>query len=642
MKAVFLCCVLWFALPTLAQARTLHWSSLTVHVQIDEEGALHITERHAMVFDGDWNGGERIFQLRSWHDLDVASVTEIEPDSGARIRLREGDLDAVNEYKLARGHVLRWRSRLPSDPPFDHALKVYEVAYTLEGALLPQGASYKLNHDLAFPDRSGEIERFDATLDFAPEWQVPDVPRTIHREHVQPGESVFVSTRLRYVGSGTPSAVASVGSIASTTSLPWLRYAAVAIVLVFAALSVRDWLRSERALGRFEPHIPLDSIDEQWLTENVFVLKPEVVGATWDRNTSAAEVAALLARLTLEGKLASSVKRRGWGPFQREILHLTMLCERSAFQSYERRLIDKLFFDDSRQTDTDAIRSHYKNKGFNPAQELDARLRKRAPSVFAADFSLARWRAWLTAGLFVGGGTLMAIGWLRTPDTIWPTAMPLVAFLIVYAIGLAYAYGYSEHVHDLRPRLIRALLAPTVICAGLAYVLLGSPFPLVALQLVAFPVLVLAFLNSVFNRMHSREMPKGMQLRRTLGSARKYFERELAAEQPRLKDEWFPYLLAFGLGPTVDRWFKAFGGATRSDRQDFGTSSTAIDMSRGGGSSTWTGGGGAFSGAGASGSWAAAAAGVAAGVPAASSSGGSGGGGGGGSSSSGGGGGGGW
>jgi hypothetical protein len=131
-----------------------------------------------------------------------------------------------------------------------------------------------------------------------------------------------------------------------------------------------------------------------------------------------------------------------------------------------------------------------------------------------------------------------------------------------------------------------------------------------------------------------------MEFRRSLAAAREFFTTELRAERPRLRDEWLPYLIAFGLAKHMDRWFRAFGGtATRAVAPS--TGSFGDSGGRSGPSWTGFGGGGGFSGGGASASWAAAASSMAAGVSA-PSSGGSSGGGGGGGGSSGGGGGGGW
>ena len=630
-RSFLVCCAILFATPH-AMARTLDWPSLTVNVQVDEEGVLHITERHAMRFDGDWNGGERAFRLRTWHTLKLESVAELTPEGVEQTPLMPGYLSRVNEYQL-RGNVLRWRNRLPTDPPFDNELKIYEIAYTIEGALVADGDGYILDHDLAFPDRPAQIERFDATVEFDPAWQGVESPQTFHREHLGPGESVYIVAHPRYAGAGTPSAVLSEYSIASATGLPMLRRAAVGLTVLGAILMAFLFVWRERTIGRFAPHVSLDRIDEQWLAEHVFKLKPEIVGAAWDRKTSASEVAALIARLTLEGKLGSSVIVRGWGPFKRQVLRLTLACERDAFDTYERALIDRLFFGGRGETDTDLIREHYRTKGFDPAAVISYALKRRASVVFAAQRRRPRKAVWLTAGLLTTGVLLMGAGFLKFPETRLPGVLCVAALVVLWMIGAIWAEQYSSNVHDLKVRLFGALLPPAAICTGVAFVLLGGRVALAWVQILGMTVLSLGALNSVFNRMYSRESDAGLRLRRVLGSARLYFERELASKQPRLKDAWLPYLIAFDLGPRVDRWFRAFGGAaaTTSVGRNFGASASASSAAS---SSSWTGGGGAFGGAGASGSWGAAVAGVAAGVPASSSGGGGGGGGGGSSSSS--------
>jgi len=146
-----------------------------------------------------------------------------------------------------------------------------------------------------------------------------------------------------------------------------------------------------------------------------------------------------------------------------------------------------------------------------------------------------------------------------------------------------------------------------------------------------------------------RRSAENVRRRRRFLAARNYLQRELRETSPRLEDAWLPYLLAFGLGPDVDRWFKVSGSAATASAST-GLSGGSHGHSSVPGTSAWTGGGGgAFGGAGATGSWVSAVGTLAAGVAAPSSSGSSsgggssgGGGGGGGGGSSGGGGGGGW
>jgi uncharacterized membrane protein YgcG len=147
----------------------------------------------------------------------------------------------------------------------------------------------------------------------------------------------------------------------------------------------------------------------------------------------------------------------------------------------------------------------------------------------------------------------------------------------------------------------------------------------------------LAACIGLFLRIRSSDPAALVDRRRKLASAKRYFEAELEKPAPALKDDWYPYVIAFGLDHHAARWFHSFGKSGAGAGLGSGHGSSLSSSSSA--SSSWTGGGGSFGGAGASAGWGVAAAGIAGGVVGASSgSGGSGGG----SSSSGGGGGGGW
>jgi hypothetical protein len=100
------------------QTRELHWRSLEVKARLDAEGALHVTERQAMVFTGDWNGGERKFRVERGQTLSFQGLRRVAP-SGQAQPLSGGDLSAVDQFVWKDPVTLRWRSRLPSDPSFD-------------------------------------------------------------------------------------------------------------------------------------------------------------------------------------------------------------------------------------------------------------------------------------------------------------------------------------------------------------------------------------------------------------------------------------------------------------------------------------------------------------------------------------------
>jgi hypothetical protein len=335
----------------------------------------------------------------------------------------------------------------------------------------------------------------------------------------------------------------------------------------------------------------------------------------------------------------------GW--FKRDVMYMELLCDRKRLADHERELIDGLFFGGSRMTDSEKIRQHYSTSGFNPAALIKQGVEAQLPMIFANKQAVPAWAKWLTAALFVAAVAAFLAALIQAPDAAPPLIAAEIVLLVCYVVGLVFAYGYRVNVYELRGRMMRILICTGLMYAVLAFVLLSGRVAIVLTGAVGLMLLLLAFTNSIFNMMRTRDVGESLDLRRRLVSARHYFERELNKSDPNLKDEWFPYLLAFGLGPKIDRWFKAFGGKSRSRvGMAGGTTSGTIGSHTSTTTSShapasWTGGGGTFGGAGASGVWAAAAGGIAAGVSKPSSSSGSSGGGGS-SSSSGGGGGGGW
>src|SRR4029077_208915 len=134
-----------------AQEKSLHWAELAVRARLDAEGVLHVEERQVMVFPGDCNGGKRRFNLRLGQQLTLQQLSRIDPATGSAVPLVEGDLAQVDHYAWTDHSTLRWRSRLPSDPPFQETAIPYVLTYTLTGTLEKSGGLYHLRHDFAFP-----------------------------------------------------------------------------------------------------------------------------------------------------------------------------------------------------------------------------------------------------------------------------------------------------------------------------------------------------------------------------------------------------------------------------------------------------------------------------------------------------------
>jgi hypothetical protein len=174
LRIIFILCIISVpGLSASAAGRSLYWDNLEVKARLDRDGRLHVVERQAYVFTGEWNGGERTFNIRPGQNLDLQRLTRIDPASGESREVTLGSLSELDRYNWFNGHkMLRWRSRLPSDPPFDATPITYELEYTLGDILIPEGdGTFVLNHDFAFPDRSGPILRYSLDLELDPSWQ---------------------------------------------------------------------------------------------------------------------------------------------------------------------------------------------------------------------------------------------------------------------------------------------------------------------------------------------------------------------------------------------------------------------------------------------------------------------------------------
>ena len=639
------CAALLLASP--AAARELYWKSLEVGATLDAQGVLHVVERQHMVFTGDWNGGERQFDLRPGQEIELRGMTRSDPVTGARREMREGSLADLDRYAWFSDRVLRWRARLADDPPFERTEIVYDLAYSLYGALVETGGRYALNHDFAFADRTGDIESVVVTLRIDPAWRV-DGPReqTFRGGPLRPGLGYVVRMELEWSGAGE----AELQRTGPRQARLLLALAGVPLLLVVLLLA-SEWSR-----GRFAPLTPQAVSQPGWLQENLLRHPAELIGAVWDRGVSSDEVAATIARLAGQGKLETRVDGE-------QELHMKLKVDRDTLGGHERALVDGFFFDGRSETSTTDVRAHYKARGFNPASLIQPTLEAQAKELVGPSAQRKWLPLWLPTLILFGWGVYVL--WVAAPATA-EGRLPrflglLLPLLVLSGIASAMAAAWRGRIDRglggvlgfLIPSGLLLLVAGAVVTSFRGVPLLSDLFSSgfsYDVRLGA-TLLALALFNSVINQARSRERAQGIALRKRLASARRYFQRELDRPKPALRDEWFPYVLAFGLDKDARAWFKAHGGQSAGDSSTSSwSSSPSTSSSSGGGSSSsaptgWSGGGGSFGGAGATATWALAASSLAAGVSApssSSSSGGSSSGGGGGGSSSGGGGGGGW
>ncbi len=640
MYRICFCLLLFFFIcPALTQGKSLFWRDITVQAELDSTGRLHIREQQTLVFTGKWKGGERKFFIRPGHKMQFESVSRLERD-GYETPLTRGSLGLVDRWSYNGKSSIRWRSRLPSDPPFNSTPITYVLRYSISNILVPVGNGYLLNHDFCFTERSGVVKKFTLKLTFDSVWK--SAPVTIVRQDIPPGHGVIYKQKLSFSGTGVPAVYSppgtgpNVSKQSSVTPAPiWLLLLCLVLLFVFILWRAVLFFRWERSLNRFAPLPKTEAVTAEWLTREVLSHKPEVVGATWDKTTSTPEVAAVLARLVLEGKMKSTLAPYTLPlfnislPFVPPDLHLELLVDRKSFTGYESELIEGLFVDHSASTSTRKIREYYrKNRTtFNPVGKLKGPMVKMMKKL-TGDGVRSSGYSWVpTVLLAVVGFFILLVNAFYHKNEFIPVQLAGMFYIVFcWMIALVNAVNYKRSVVYLGWLLTMLFFAESLLLVGFTVLFI---FPVSTLLLLGFLCLALAAVNNSINFAESAESREGVAFRRRLAAGRNFFVTELQREKPEILDEWFPYLLAFGLGRDVDHWFHRYGIVRRSSHT----------MGYSGGSSSsggFTGGGGVFGGGGASGSWSAAV-GSFAGSSSASSSGGGGVGG-----SSGGGGGGGW
>ncbi|HEY6147214.1 MAG TPA: DUF2207 domain-containing protein, partial [Thermoanaerobaculia bacterium] len=338
-----------FALGLSASAlaqKELHWKALDTSARLDADGRLHVVERHAMVFTGDWNGGERVFRLEPGQTLDFERIRRIDPETGpdAARELVRGDLSQNDHFQFTDPTTLRWRSRLPSDPAFAATEIDYEISYTLGGVLLKQGDRYVLDHNFALPAANRPIESLSVDLQLDPAWTPPPgFARRWTARSLKPGEDFVVRAELGRAA-GAP---ASAGAVRVGTTRP-MRVALFALFLLATAGIGIAFYRREAALGRLNTPVAAAAIDEAWLDRHLFTLLPEEAGALWDDTIGAPEVTAVLARLTAEKKIESVASAKE--------MTMRLKAPLDTFHGYERELIQALFFGGRTETSTSEIK----------------------------------------------------------------------------------------------------------------------------------------------------------------------------------------------------------------------------------------------------------------------------------------------
>jgi hypothetical protein len=395
------------------------------------------------------------------------------------------------------------------------------------------------------------------------------------------------------------------------SATPILREAGLAVLLAGSLLILWRLLRQRAALGRGASPLASSEVDREWLGRHVFSHAPELVGALYDGQIAGPEVAAVLARMSVESKLASRVATgaRGWNN-----LELWLLVEREELAGYERELVDALF-SDRKATSGDAIRAAYESVGFEPAEVLRRHLTAERDALLGVRPTFS-WtlRLGLAASALALLSTLSLGVWGVLPVVLAAAAGALGPFL---ASKLDAATSRRPRQAAPQPWLVVAPAAVSIVAIGL---LIAAWPSLPALAAFSFALWGLVSAALVARSMAPKESPSGFALRQNLVAARQFFATELEQPRPRIEDEWLPYLIALDLTKKVEHWYLAFGRLDTAARRERLALLLASAPSGGPSTAEWTGGAGAFGGVGASGAWIAATSGLT--VPAPTSQGG--------------------
>jgi hypothetical protein len=420
-----------------------------------------------------------------------------------------------------------------------------------------------------------------------------------------PGRSFALNLLLRHTGARRPATL--------DLSRPPEIQLAVATVLFFTCVAVAWFFVREGSYGRFAP-LATEQIDEGWLNQRILKHPAEVVGAAWDGSIGAHEVVALITRMVSEGKLESVVEGQG----TQASMTLRLKVDRSSLEGHEGTLVSWLFFDDSSETSTERVKDHYREQGFNPANEIRPELEARVQDLVPDGEKPRSFRIESVLLFLLGLGALLLAWWVGGFPKTGVLLLELGA-LVVAGIGWMAGAIFRGNLQWGRTAalvcLIPALTLGTATAIFLWFYVGAGLVELSAEALVGIVAITLALTNASVNALRSRESREGIALRKTLTAGREFFVAQLRKARPAVRDEWYPWLLAFGLARQVDDWSaeraqKKDTDTVDDDRWSRDSISTAPPVQQ-----PWTGfAGGRSGGAGASGSWVAAAGGMAAGV----------------------------
>jgi len=156
---IFLC--LFGVMAGVAEARSLYWDKIGVEIFVERDGSFKVIEELHYIFDGAWNGGIRNINTDKLNEIEFLELWEGDK------QYQRGDIENVGAYETYNSgsdFVIKWRSRLPGDPPYAATPKTFKLVYVVKGGLNYSSDYDELYWQAIFSDRDGVVKRGEVTV----------------------------------------------------------------------------------------------------------------------------------------------------------------------------------------------------------------------------------------------------------------------------------------------------------------------------------------------------------------------------------------------------------------------------------------------------------------------------------------------
>jgi hypothetical protein len=540
---------------------SIEWKRFDVFAELDNEGAVLVTETLVVKVDGQREFLDRIFARGIRQGVNLRKIVRMDGD-------RELE---VADVRWSRGELF-WRIKKDTDPGWNNETLVFRLQYDLEGAIAPAWdvpigpgtlqshgvfsnlrqrwcetaaawrgplRRYRFDHEVLFARFSAEGPRqLDYRFKYGTAWKHPQPSDELNAQ-VTPDVGYRVTELRDYLKPGVPPAISIRNSVVRVGS-----------IFVFAIAVVGLWIVFAVGEGRSRGWLGLRA-DREWFQKNIASIPPEILTRHAGSLHYVNSFPFVLARWRSRGLV--EVCEDGVDEHGDPLLRLRLLGDESNLKAYERTVL-KALFPKGRETTSGELQKIYAKDGFDPELELSEALddieEDQLPSSPSKPSRLWRALGGLSMPLLIAAfAFLIAEAFLSEYNDFLNTA-------VVYGGGLTVICLLAWCLPKSLGGLGRAMIASIPLVAaivGLISMHLYHTLPLrpegaVGLALVGFAIVTLwlCLLRG------DREKQSAQEKTAALGQI--FVRRELRREHPNLDDAWLPQIVALGCGKDLARW----------------------------------------------------------------------------------------